>query len=64
MDKRNYYFCYSPVQHKFIHNQHDIPYICSAIHETTKSKFWLYERNDELDKALKNYDETFKFLKK
>lgn len=48
-----YYFCYSIKQHQYIHNTKRIPYVCSALHESTGNKFWLYENTDELTQAIK-----------
>jgi hypothetical protein len=60
MQKSKYYFCYSPTLHKFLHNKKKLPYICAALHENSKRKFWLYERNEQLDSALKEYESIFK----
>ncbi|WEG18534.1 hypothetical protein PQ478_08630 [Alkalihalophilus pseudofirmus] len=62
MQKNKFYFCYSPVQHKYLHNKKGLAYICSALHETTHNKFWLYENNDTLSKALEDYREHMSFL--
>lgn len=59
MQKSKYYFCYSPTLHKFLHNKKKIPYICAALREDTLEKFWLYEQNDILTQALKEFTAIF-----
>lgn len=54
-----YFFCYSKTLHRFIHERYKLEYICTAIHETTNKKFWLYERTDQLKAAQEEYKSLF-----
>lgn len=58
--KHQYFFCYSPTLHKFIHSRHNIRFICTAKNESDNRKFWLYERTEELKVALDDYKAIFK----
>jgi hypothetical protein len=58
--KKEYFFCYSPTLHKFLHNRHKIKFICAALNENDKRKFWLYEQSDELSKGILEYKSIFK----
>lgn len=60
MDKSKYYFCYSPTQHKFIHKNYKLEYICAALNEKDLRKFWLYEKSEQLSEALTQYRKLFK----
>lgn len=57
---KGYFYCYSPVLHKYIHNNCKITYICTALHEHTKNKFWLYEKSEQLNAAIEKYNQIFK----
>lgn len=59
MQQDKYFFCYSPVLHKYLHNKCKIPYITGALHEKTNNKFWLYEKNDKLNKCITEYKNLF-----
>ena len=39
-----------------------IKYICTAFHDTTNKRFWLFERDGELLNALDEYNERGKKL--
>jgi hypothetical protein len=55
MSVEDFYFCYSfPLQH-FLHDECKFQYILVALHEKTKKRFWLYERNEKLNKAIDKY---------
>jgi hypothetical protein len=56
---KEYFYCYSPLLHKFLHQKCKIPYICTALHEHTKNKFWLYEKNELLHESIKKYNQIF-----
>lgn len=58
--KSNYFFCYSHTLHKYIHTKHRIKYVCAALNENDKRKFWLYEQSEELSTALNEYKSIFK----
>jgi hypothetical protein len=57
-----YFFCYSKQLHKYIQSHYNISYICTALHETTNKKFWLYERNEQLNNALQDYNNIMQQL--
>jgi hypothetical protein len=52
---KDFFFCYSKELHNYIQTRHKINYICAAYHESTYKKFWLYQRSDNLKKALDTY---------
>lgn len=52
-----YFYCYSMKLFKYLKMDKKINYICSALHEKTVNKFWLFNRDDELNKALTEYME-------
>lgn len=56
----NYFFCYSPTLHKFIHNKYKIKFVCTALHTGDKRQFWLYEQSEMLTKAITEYKAIFK----
>jgi hypothetical protein len=56
----NHFYCYSPMLHKYLHQVCKIPYICCALHEHTKNKFWLYEKTNLLNESIKKYNQIFK----
>lgn len=59
-NQSNYFFCYSHTLHKYIHNKYKIKFICTALSENDKRKFWLYELTPELKKVLSEYKNIFK----
>lgn len=52
-----YFYCYSTNLFKYLKLEKKIKYVCSALHEKTFNKFWLFKRDDELNKALTEYVE-------
>lgn len=58
--KNKYFFCYSPTLHKYLNKVNQINYICAAINEANNKKFWLYEQDTTLSKALTDYNKLFK----
>jgi hypothetical protein len=60
MSENKYFYCYSPMLHKYLHNTCKIPYELTALHEHTKNKFWLYERNEKLNESIEQYNKIFK----
>ncbi len=57
---KKHFFCYDVMLHKYLHNKHKIKYICTARHENTYEKFWLYERTGQLTSAIDEYNKIFK----
>lgn len=62
MDEKKYFFCYSTNLYEFLRYEKGFKYICTAYHHKTKCQFWLFERSDELNKALDEYAERGKKL--
>lgn len=52
---REYFYCYSVFLFKFLKMDKGISFICYALHDKTLKPFWIFERDDELKKALKQY---------
>ncbi|KJS16574.1 MAG: hypothetical protein VR69_08560 [Peptococcaceae bacterium BRH_c4b] len=50
-----YFYCYSPNLFRFLTLENGIRYICCALNENTKKKFWQYKSTPELNAALRNY---------
>ncbi|KAF2425587.1 hypothetical protein [Bacillus subtilis] len=60
MDK--YFFCYSTNLHEFLRYEKGIKFICTAFHDKTGKRFWLFERDEQVVNALKEYNERGKEL--
>ncbi|PQP90946.1 hypothetical protein CPT76_03780 [Paenibacillus sp. AR247] len=50
-----YFYCYSIPLFRFLKMDKGISFICYALHDKTPMSFWLFEKNDELKRALKEY---------
>lgn len=64
--KRNdykFYKCFSIKQKDFLVNSKGIECLFDALDPCTYDKFWLFERNDNLDKALTEWKITKKINK-
>ncbi|TPF17964.1 hypothetical protein CBE79_04205 [Priestia megaterium] len=59
-DSIKLFYCYSKALHKYLHNVHNVKYLCTALHEHTKNKFWLYERTPQLNSLIREYEESNK----
>lgn len=55
--KPDYFFCYSPTLSKFLHSKKGFSFICMAKNVKDDRTFWLFERGEELNKALTEYKE-------
>ena len=55
--KKNVYYCYSIKLFHFL-KENGFYYIYKDRHHTTGKYFWVFERNEELDKALNDYSEV------
>ncbi|MED5103139.1 hypothetical protein P9858_23770 [Niallia circulans] len=62
MNQEKYFFCYSTNLFEFIRYEKGIKFICTAFHDKTMSRFWLFERTEELNNALLEYTERGKEL--
>lgn len=54
-----YYFCYSWYQQEFLREK-GMFWISTGLNITTKDQFYMYEKTDELQAALKAYSEKSK----
>ena len=50
-----YFYCYSPNLFRFLTLEKGIRYICCALNENTKKKFWQYKSSPELNISLSEY---------
>ncbi|OWW11709.1 hypothetical protein BUE63_02445 [Bacillus sp. MB353a] len=60
--EKEYFFCYSTNLHEFLRYEKGIKYICTAFHDTTNKRFWLFERDGKLLNALDEYGKRGKKL--
>lgn len=57
-----YFFCYSTNLYEFLRHEKGFKYICTALHDKTMKRFWLFEKTPELIQALVEYKERGKEL--
>ena len=57
-----YFFCYSTNLQAFLRYEKGIKFICTAFHDKTNRRFWLFERDEVLLDALEEYNERGKEL--
>lgn len=50
-----YYYCYSKPLHLFL-GAFNIRYVSKAIHPTTYKLYWMYEKNENLDALIKEWN--------
>ncbi|MFJ8069987.1 hypothetical protein ACIQZD_13685 [Peribacillus sp. NPDC096447] len=62
MEMEKYFFCYSTNLYEFLRYTKGIVFICTAFHDKTGKRFWLFERDEVLLEALKEYNECGKQL--
>lgn len=53
----NYFYCYSTRMAHFI-RAFDIRYINKGVHDVTKSKFYVFEKSERLDKVIELYNKV------
>ncbi|HDR7414089.1 hypothetical protein ACS2E9_03725 [Bacillus cereus group sp. BceL215] len=53
--EKEYFFCYSTNLHDFLRYEKGLRFICTAIHDKTYKRFWLFEKTEEFTKALIEY---------
>ncbi len=60
MDKteytNKYFFCYSVPLFKYLKMDKGISFICYALSAKTLKPFWMFEKNEELFRALTEYN--------
>lgn len=64
MEVKDMFFCYSINLYDFLKNQKGFTYLLTANHIHTSKQFWVFNKNDELLKALDEYRENGKELNK
>jgi hypothetical protein len=55
MNQEKYFFCYSTNLLEFLRYEKGQRFICTAFHDKTMKRFWLFERTEELKKLLIEY---------
>lgn len=49
------FFCYNKALKSYLENKKRIPSVMSANHLKSGERFWVFEKNEELNKALSEY---------
>ena len=62
MNEERFFFCYSTNLHEFLRYERDHKYICTAFHDKTMKRFWLFERTEKLNESLVEYTKRSKNL--
>lgn len=62
MEVKDMFFCYSINLYDFLKNEKGFAYLLTANHIHTGKQFWIFNKNDELGKALDEYRENGKEL--
>lgn len=62
MANKNFYHCFSTNQFRYLVSQ-EIDPVMIQYHDETKVKFYIFKKNNKLDKALDNYN-MYKKLKR
>lgn len=55
MNKRNYMFAYNTDLYRFLRSQ-GIEHLCKARHHRTYSLFYIFERTEQLDHLVEQYN--------
>lgn len=59
MDNNKYFQCFSPVMNRFLRDEKKIKYIVKGLHPDTKRTFFLYEKTEEVESALREYTAVY-----
>lgn len=62
MNLEQYFFCYSTNLLEFLRFDKGQRFICTAFHDKTMKRFWLFERTEELNQFLVEYTKRSKVL--
>jgi len=57
MNREGYFFCYSTNLLEFLRYKKGQRYVCTAFHDKTMKRFWLFEKTEELNQSLTEYTE-------
>ncbi len=55
LTNNDFYYCYSFTQFIFL-TKKEIDFICSGLNEKSNKRFWQYQKTEELQNALKEYN--------
>jgi len=53
--EQEYFFCYNARMMAHL-KRHGFSYICSALHEKSGNKFWLFARNNMLQATIDSFE--------
>jgi hypothetical protein len=63
MNLDKYFFCYSTNLLEYLRFEKGQRFICTAFHDKTLKRFWLFERTENLKQALIEYKKRGKELR-
>lgn len=63
MNLDKYFFCYSTNLLEYLRFEKGHRFICTAFHDKTMKRFWLFERTENLKQSLIEYKERGKELR-
>ncbi|MEB2492868.1 hypothetical protein SOP93_17020 [Peribacillus frigoritolerans] len=63
MNPDKYFFCYSTNLLEYLRFEKGQKFICTAFHDKTMKRFWLFERTEDLKQSLIEYKERGKELR-
>jgi hypothetical protein len=52
MSRGKFFYCYSSLLNRYLHDECGYDYITKGIHPKTKGEFWMYERSDKLNISI------------
>ena len=55
MNKQDFFFCYNRSMMMYLKSK-GLRFVICALHEVSEKKFWMFERTEELEKALSEYN--------
>lgn len=62
MNQDKYFFCYSTNLMNYLRYECGHKFVCTALHDKTMKRFWLFERTEEIKEALIEYTKRGKDL--
>lgn len=63
LTKDDFYYCYDKLQMRFLYKQCGIPFIICAYHESTQSKFYMFQKGEILQSGLDQWRKMCKLAK-
>lgn len=55
ISQNEFFYCYSPMLFNYLRFKKGIPFICTGKHLETHKQFWQFRRNEDLERAVKEY---------